>query len=80
MFPGYAVHAVTNGVGGRLPGGGDRLGGGDDSPTANGHDAVALYDKLGQVVLPLWHDDRPGWIAVMKGASARMPPTSTVTA
>jgi starch phosphorylase len=44
---------------------------GDDSPTANGHDAVALYDKLEQVVLPLWHDDRPGWIAVMKGAISK---------
>ncbi|MBW8306277.1 MAG: alpha-glucan family phosphorylase [Thiobacillus sp.] len=44
---------------------------GDDSPTANGHDAVALCDKLGQVVLPLWHDDRPGWIAVMKGAISK---------
>ncbi|MHB8825729.1 MAG: alpha-glucan family phosphorylase [Thiobacillus sp.] len=44
---------------------------GDDSPTANGHDAVALYDKLGQVVLPLWHDDRPGWVAVMKGAISK---------
>lgn len=44
---------------------------GDDSPTANGHDAVALYNKLEQVVLPLWHDDRPGWIAVMKGAISK---------
>lgn len=44
---------------------------GDDSPTANGHDAVALYDKLEQVVLPLWYDDRPGWIAAMKGAISK---------
>jgi starch phosphorylase len=44
---------------------------GDDSPTANGYDAMALYDKLEQVVLPLWHDDRPGWIAVMKGAISK---------
>jgi len=44
---------------------------GDDSPTANGHDAVALYDKLEQVILPLWYDDRPGWIAVMKGAISK---------
>ena len=44
---------------------------GDDSPTAHGHDAVALYDKLEQVVLPLWHDERPGWIAVMKGAISK---------
>ena len=44
---------------------------GDDSPTANGHDAVALYDKLEHAVLPLWHDNRPGWIAVMKGAISK---------
>ena len=44
---------------------------GEDSPTANGHDAMALYDKLEQVVLPLWYDDRPGWIAVMKGAISK---------
>jgi starch phosphorylase len=44
---------------------------GDDTPTANGHDAVALYDKLEQVILPLWYDDRPGWATVMKGAISR---------
>lgn len=44
---------------------------GEDSPTANGHDALALYDKLEQVVLPLWYDDRPGWTAVMKGAISK---------
>jgi starch phosphorylase len=44
---------------------------GEDSPTANGHDAVALYDKLEKVILPLWYDDRPGWISVMKGAISK---------
>ena len=44
---------------------------GDDSPTANGHDAVALYEKLEKVILPLWYDDRPGWISVMKGAISK---------
>jgi glycogen phosphorylase len=44
---------------------------GEDSPTANGHDAMALYDKLEKVILPLWHDDRAGWITVMKGAISR---------
>lgn len=44
---------------------------GEDSPTANGHDAISLYDKLEQVILPLWYDDRPGWIAVMKGAISK---------
>jgi len=44
---------------------------GDDSPTANGHDAMALYEKLEMVILPLWYDDRPGWISVMKGAISK---------
>lgn len=34
-------------------------------------DAVALYDKLGQLVLPLYYDDRPGWIRVMKSTIAK---------
>ena len=33
-----------------------------------GAEAGSLYDKLEQVVLPLYYDDRPGWVAVMKGA------------
>ncbi|MBW8370723.1 MAG: alpha-glucan family phosphorylase [Thiobacillus sp.] len=44
---------------------------GDDCPTANGHDSMALYDKLERVVLPLWYDDPAGWIAVMKGAISK---------
>jgi starch phosphorylase len=39
---------------------------GDGGPGAN--DAAALYDKLEQVVLPLFYGDRNGWISVMKGA------------
>ncbi|MDD5330775.1 MAG: alpha-glucan family phosphorylase [Sulfuricella sp.] len=31
-------------------------------------DAQSLYDKLENKVLPLYYDNRPGWIAVMKGA------------
>lgn len=31
-------------------------------------DAGSLYDKLEQKVLPLYYQDRPGWIRVMKGA------------
>ena len=34
-------------------------------------DAASLYDKLEQVVLPLYYDNRSGWIAVMKGAIAK---------
>jgi starch phosphorylase len=33
-----------------------------------GAEAGSLYDKLEQVVLPLYYDDRSGWVAVMKGA------------
>lgn len=41
---------------------------GDDSEEVGDGDARSLYDKLEQVVLPLYYDNRPGWIAVMKGA------------
>ena len=42
---------------------------GDTDTTKNGDDAVALYNKLEQVVLPLYHQtSRAEWIAVMKGA------------
>jgi len=44
---------------------------GEDTVSANGNDAQALYDKLEQVVLPLWYRDRSGWIRVMKGAISR---------
>jgi len=40
--------------------------------TAAGEDhAESLYQKLGRRVLPLYHADRAGWIAVMKGAIAK---------
>jgi starch phosphorylase len=41
---------------------------GDGEP--DGSDAVALYDKLERVVLPLYAT-RDGWIKVMKGAISR---------
>jgi glycogen phosphorylase len=44
---------------------------GDDSLTANGQDSSSLYDKLEKSVLPLWYDDRAGWIVVMKGAISK---------
>jgi len=38
-------------------------------PDYNGSsDADDLYDKLERVILPLYYQDRPGWIAVMKSA------------
>jgi starch phosphorylase len=44
---------------------------GDSSESANGNDVRSLYDKLEQVVLPLFHENRTGWIAVMKGAISK---------
>ncbi len=41
---------------------------GDSSESANGNDALSLYDKLEHVVLPLYYTNQPGWIAMMKGA------------
>jgi starch phosphorylase len=39
---------------------------GDGPEASNGHDADSLYRKLGEQVLPLFHDDPAGWTAVMK--------------
>lgn len=44
---------------------------GNEHESANREDAKALYDKLEDVVLPLWHGSRAQWIAVMKGAISK---------
>ncbi len=44
---------------------------GDSSESKNSDDAVTLYQKLEQVVLPLYYSDRAGWIGVMKGAISK---------
>lgn len=44
---------------------------GDDAPSANGGDAGHLYQKLEEIILPLYYQDRTGWTAVMKGAIAK---------
>ncbi len=41
---------------------------GDSAESDNNADARSLYDKLEHTVLPLFYEDRAGWIAVMKGA------------
>ncbi|MFO7603492.1 MAG: alpha-glucan family phosphorylase [Gammaproteobacteria bacterium] len=41
---------------------------GDGPDGTNDGDAAALYAKLEQVVLPLYYQDRDGWIRVMQGA------------
>jgi glycogen phosphorylase len=40
----------------------------DACEIANHDDAVSLYRKLEEVVLPLYYDNRDGWIDVMQGA------------
>lgn len=44
---------------------------GDGTDGAMQTEAESLYNKLEQVVLPLYYQDRAGWIAVMKGAIAK---------
>jgi len=44
---------------------------GSENEEANGDDANALYAKLEDVVLPLWHGHRAKWAAVMKGAISK---------
>ncbi len=45
---------------------------GNSADDPNGNDAAALYDKLEQVVLPLYYyAERQKWIAVMKGAISK---------
>jgi len=44
---------------------------GDGPDDSNDGDAQALYDKLEHVVLPLYYQDRDGWVAVMKGAISK---------
>ncbi len=39
--------------------------------TDSTHDADSLYDKLDNVVLPLFHRDRAGWTRVMQGAISK---------
>lgn len=45
--------------------------GGDGAEDSSGNDARSLYKKLEEVVLPLYYNDRRGWLAVMKGAIAK---------
>jgi starch phosphorylase len=47
---------------------------GADAEDDNARDGESLYRKLQEVVLPLYHRDRPGWMRVMKGAIARNAP------
>jgi starch phosphorylase len=44
---------------------------GETSEAASGRDVESLYTKLEHVVLPLYYQDRSGWIRVMKGAISK---------
>jgi len=44
---------------------------GDSEEVGNVSDAVALYSKLDEVVLPLYYQDREAWITVMQGAISK---------
>jgi starch phosphorylase len=44
---------------------------GNDAEESRESDASDLYNKLEQVVLPLYYQDRKGWIKVMKGAISK---------
>ena len=41
-----------------------------DNGTANARDAAELYEKLENVILPLFYQNRAGWIDVMRRAIA----------
>ncbi len=42
-----------------------------ETPDLDEKDADSLYRRLGGEVLPLYRDDHPGWIRVMKGAISK---------
>ncbi|HZP86065.1 MAG TPA: alpha-glucan family phosphorylase [Burkholderiales bacterium] len=44
---------------------------GESSDQSSSQDHEVLYKKLERTVLPLFHDDRAGWIKVMKGAISK---------
>ena len=43
----------------------------DPADAGAGRDQESLYRKLADVVLPLYYENRPAWIGVMKGAIAK---------
>ncbi len=44
---------------------------GPSQESRNGDDAASFYQRLERDVLPLYYDERAGWIEVMKGAIAK---------
>jgi starch phosphorylase len=48
------------------------IGNAEDESAAHRRDADDLYRKLEEVVLPLWYDDRPRWIWMMKQSISKI--------
>ncbi|WP_299820946.1 alpha-glucan family phosphorylase [uncultured Jannaschia sp.] len=65
VLDGWWIEAWIEGVTGWAVGDDDRR---------HEDDAADLYDKLERVVLPLYHDDRPRWIWMMKQAMSKIGP------
>jgi starch phosphorylase len=65
ILDGWWIEACIEGTNGWAIGD-DHAGGPDD------HDAVALYDKLEQVVLPLYYNDRARWTWMKKQAISKI--------
>jgi starch phosphorylase len=45
---------------------------GADSPSRGAEHAAELYEKLGTTILPLYYNDRQGWIRMMKEAISKI--------
>jgi len=69
VLDGWWVEGCIEGVTGWAIG--DSCDDGDNCDIANDNDSASLYHKLENIVLPLYHDDRDGWIAVMQGAISK---------
>jgi starch phosphorylase len=63
VLDGWWVEGCVEGVTGRA------IGAEGDAPEAHGE---ALYDKLEQTMLPLFHREPAGWARVMKGAISKV--------
>jgi len=72
VLDGWWIEGCIEGVTGWAVGGdGQEEKIGSDTAARSLNDADSLYQKLEQVVLPLYYEDRNGWIDVMQGAIAK---------
>jgi starch phosphorylase len=70
VLDGWWVEGHIEGVTGWAIGDGAAASG--TSSAAHRRDADDLYGKLDEVVLPLWYDDRPRWIWMMKQSISKL--------